>query len=141
MGETRLVRKYRAVVIQQKHDCDFLVYRGDWKEGFFDADIELRKELSQSPGHCGHLETRLFAEKEPDATPVTMTFSEAVAKLKDGADFITRLHPDWEGKLRVYVPFLDDRLFIAVKNGDRATGYAWVPMLESLTADDWVVAE
>jgi hypothetical protein len=140
MGETRLVRKYRAVVIQQKHDCDFLVYRGDWKEGFFDADIELRKELSQSPGHCGHLETRLFAEKEPDATPVTMTFSEAVAKLKDGTVFITRLHPDWVGEKRRVCQGADGRLLIS-RETDYMLTYNWVPMLESLTAEDWVVAE
>lgn len=135
VSEVKLVRKYRAYTSARL---------GEWTESFFDADTELRAELSKQPGGWGDIETRLFAEREPDATPKTMpktmTFSEAVAKLKDGTVFITRLHPDWVGEKRRVRQGVDGRLLIS-RETDYMLTYNWVPMLESLTAEDWVVAE
>ena len=81
MSEVKLVRKYRAYTSARL---------GEWTESSFDADTELRAELSKQPGGWGDIETRLFAEREPDATPRTMTFPEAVDKLKDGSKGMSR---------------------------------------------------
>jgi len=130
-SEVKLVRKYRAYTSARL---------GEWTESFFDADTELRAELSKQPGDWGDIETRLFAEREPDATPRTMTFSEAVAKLKDGAAYITRLHPDWVGDKRRVCQGADGRLLITSETDYMLTDN-WVPMLESLIAADWVAVE
>lgn len=131
VSEVKLVRKYRAYTSARL---------GEWTESFFDADTELRAELSKQPGGWGDIETRLFAEREPDATPRTMTFSEAVAKLKDGTVFITRLHPDWVGDKRRVCQGADGRLLITSETDYMLTDN-WVPMLESLIAADWVAVE
>lgn len=141
MGQTIAMTKYRVTVMSPEHQVRF---QSDWLDSYIAAESLLQVKLLDESlaGWYGRVESYMVRGQQPDPPkPETMSFLEAAGKLKDGASAIKRLCPDWTFKSLVVHVADDGRMRIMARNGDDLLNdYYWVPTMESLTADDWVVA-